>query len=553
MSNPAFPPKLLQKVYNFYNSSTNDYGLNATAIACNPSIRKNFFDSIIRKIATDGYNSKELDMHMLIQSSNIAIETLENMFKFMPLEYYRDIIENPNCTPELIKRVYNVLKKDEIYSGTHKYYGLVGDFEDIWNSTSKNPNTPTPILDDVYVELLKGKNHFAWLCEMDSDKTIEHIANNSNASDTLLNRIINIETNKVRSTSISNQLSNKYTNLKSLFNATENLNRRNVRANGITFGDNKYRLEIVRKGSREVSESYGKFDDSYSFILPIDYVATMGKNTNVDTLLSKISNSQIKNKRANSILSTITGLNGAFLSDNYEDLIGEMRKVDLDYIIENQPQIIKPDSNRYYDEDMDIMKTLEEVKKRMDIEESKGTELSPDKTDSNDILIKYEDRIALEKKQAEETRNRKNAIEDLKKKREAAAYALNELSEAEQKVTTKAPITRKNLDLSNFLLKEGDHFVINPVYIKYGLENINLCTLDFTNVDVKGIDFRDTNAVFDPKKVYNKDIRGTKFSTDNTLLFGFGYDKLLDGTKYDSQTHVEDPFDCLDDEPRVMQ
>ena len=35
--------------------------------------------------------------------------------------------------------------------------------------------------------------------------------------------------------------------------------------------------------------------------------------------------------------------------------------------------------------------------------------------------------------------------------------------------------------------------------------------IDFTNVDIRGVDFRNTNANIDPQTVYNKDISGCNF------------------------------------------
>ena len=57
-----------------------------------------------------------------------------------------------------------------------------------------------------------------------------------------------------------------------------------------------------------------------------------------------------------------------------------------------------------------------------------------------------------------------------------------------------------------------DHKVIRKEFLKKNrLQYLDLILIDFTNVDVRGVDFRNTNINLDPQTVYNKDLSDCNF------------------------------------------
>lgn len=69
------------------------------------------------------------------------------------------------------------------------------------------------------------------------------------------------------------------------------------------------------------------------------------------------------------------------------------------------------------------------------------------------------------------------------------------------------------------LFKEiDDHYEIDDKY-KSVLKFLNLSTIDFTNVRLDNLDFRDTNATINPQLVYRKDISNSSFSRMNFPFF----------------------------------
>lgn len=57
-----------------------------------------------------------------------------------------------------------------------------------------------------------------------------------------------------------------------------------------------------------------------------------------------------------------------------------------------------------------------------------------------------------------------------------------------------------------------DHKKIRKEFLKDNyLQYLDLMLIDFTNVDIQGVDFRNTNANINPQTVYNKDISGCNF------------------------------------------
>lgn len=68
------------------------------------------------------------------------------------------------------------------------------------------------------------------------------------------------------------------------------------------------------------------------------------------------------------------------------------------------------------------------------------------------------------------------------------------------------------------------YYVVREEY-KDILEYIDLSSVSFENVDVRGLDFRNTNAIIDPSKVFNKDISNCLFMEENLSSKSFFTDE----------------------------
>lgn len=171
----------------------------------------------------------------------------------------------------------------------------------------------------------------------------------------------------------------------------------------------------------------------------------------------------------------------------------------------------------------DIFKVKEEKIPNFLIPFLKSNELSPE--DDKDTL---EIQKKLENNNAE--------ISKLVKENQRLAAALK----------IRRPITKEQL-LMEVSDKEGKHFIIKDEYKDY-LALYDLSNISFDNVDIRGIDFRNTNInslFFNLQKLYKKDISGCNFSVDeeNSKDYIFGLnddftDVNLKGTK------MYNPFPC---------
>lgn len=171
----------------------------------------------------------------------------------------------------------------------------------------------------------------------------------------------------------------------------------------------------------------------------------------------------------------------------------------------------------------DIFKVKEEKIPNFLIPFLKSNELSPE--DDKDTL---EIQKKLENNNAE--------ISKLVKENQRLAAALK----------IRRPITKEQL-LMEVSDKEGKHFIIKEEYKDY-LALYDLSNISFDNVDIRGIDFRNTNIntlFFNLQKLYKKDISGCNFSVDeeNSKDYIFGLnddftDVNLKGTK------MYNPFPC---------
>lgn len=90
---------------------------------------------------------------------------------------------------------------------------------------------------------------------------------------------------------------------------------------------------------------------------------------------------------------------------------------------------------------------------------------------------------------------------------------INKLNDPNSKISQElAKLNRISIDPDALFKVVDDHKKIRKEFLKDNyLQYLDLMLIDFTNVDIQGVDFRNTNANIDPQTVYNKDISGCNF------------------------------------------
>ena len=158
-----------------------------------------------------------------------------------------------------------------------------------------------------------------------------------------------------------------------------------------------------------------------------------------------------------------------------------------------------------------------EAKKRKNREEKRRKE----KTNERNNKLK-EVKVAKEQMRQQEEKDREAEDEALKELREAIiefAKVQQELKGASIEINFD-----DRLDVSNIFIRENDHLVITPILVDL-IKYINLKNFSFDNVQVSGIDFRGCNLgiLFDPQKVYQKNLRGCNFDKVDLLIFSMNF------------------------------
>ena len=152
---------------------------------------------------------------------------------------------------------------------------------------------------------------------------------------------------------------------------------------------------------------------------------------------------------------------------------------------------------------------------------------------SNELSLK-DDKDALEFKK--KFADNKAEISKLVKENQRIAAALN----------IRRPITKEELFME-VCNKENRHFVIKEEY-KNCLALYDLSNISFDNVDIRGIDFRNTNVnslFFNLQTLYKKDISGCNFSVDeeNSKDYIFGLNDNFTNVNLKG-TNMSNPFPC---------
>jgi len=152
----------------------------------------------------------------------------------------------------------------------------------------------------------------------------------------------------------------------------------------------------------------------------------------------------------------------------------------------------------------------------------------------NKLLGRPHETELIKKQQLEEARKRlvelnkrkiKEKIKELSQLIQTQAY----LGIPESKIYGSIPITQEV-----FLKSVNDHYEIDEEFIDISLLRfLNLSLIDFTNVKVRGIDFRHTSARINPQTVYNKDISNCTFDDSNVKFFDDYTGVIMENTNFE--------------------
>lgn len=141
-------------------------------------------------------------------------------------------------------------------------------------------------------------------------------------------------------------------------------------------------------------------------------------------------------------------------------------------------------------------------------------------------LNKDEELAEKEKQEEEENRLLPDGLLAEKERKQAVEQINLEIQELLTKV---ASLLKKRKALQNnivdkisipedvFFIEVESHKEINPIFLPY-LSFIDMLFYNFTNVKVEGIDFSNSNAVFNPQMIYQKNMSNGVFP-ENSFLF----------------------------------
>ncbi len=150
--------------------------------------------------------------------------------------------------------------------------------------------------------------------------------------------------------------------------------------------------------------------------------------------------------------------------------------------------------------------------------------------------IEYEKQLGLEKNKNNKFKSLKEDDETKQKeifdKIREASNKENELINNLQESDCDEMYHSINITESLLFEKDGDHYKIASAYLP-NLRFLNLLVIDFTNVDIRYVDFRGTNAIIDPQKIYNKDASYAKFDEYNLRAFANYKGVNLTGSELD--------------------
>ena len=133
-----------------------------------------------------------------------------------------------------------------------------------------------------------------------------------------------------------------------------------------------------------------------------------------------------------------------------------------------------------------------------------------------------------DEKQLEQKENKEEIIKNINVLLAALAKELPKLDNLDELDEQKLKTFLHQIYITPSVLFEekDDHFVIRKEYIPY-LRFFDLSIIVFDNVDVRHVDFRWTNAVINPEKVYKKDLTGVKCFDINIMDFKDYTDVIL--------------------------
>ncbi len=167
-------------------------------------------------------------------------------------------------------------------------------------------------------------------------------------------------------------------------------------------------------------------------------------------------------------------------------------------------------------------------------------------------LQAIEERRVLNRKIAEETKKAKEREENLQKIALAKAERERLIAERNKSIGSAVkhldglikgemiPITRRT-PVDNLFVHVGYHKEIDPRYLN-SIAYIDMSSYRFSNVDISGVDFSNSNIILNPQEVYKNNLKNCNFT-------GIHIEPFMDFTR----VHIEGATFTSDYDPRTLE
>ena len=160
-----------------------------------------------------------------------------------------------------------------------------------------------------------------------------------------------------------------------------------------------------------------------------------------------------------------------------------------------------------------IINTLEKRIDKVIIESVEQVALIEDKLEYKKMTDVNKTNNKFKEVRNKEEDNKKEKIENIQKIIKILSSEMDGLdklnSKESEKLLHSVPITESLL-----LERVDDHYKIKDMFMNY-LKFLDFSLISFDDVDIRNIDFSETNAVIDLRRVYNKDASYCKFNNRN--------------------------------------
>ena len=157
-----------------------------------------------------------------------------------------------------------------------------------------------------------------------------------------------------------------------------------------------------------------------------------------------------------------------------------------------------------------------------------------------DRILNLETQSSVVKKEEVESARKKLIEENRIKFKQKLDELLNLLKSSEiLGIDPKHLYASVPIEEDKFLTYIDDHYEINRDIDTTLLRFFNLSLIDFTNVNVRGIDFRKSGARINPQTVYNKDISYCSFDNSNIKYYDDFEGCNIKGTNFETDFQIQ--------------